>query len=350
VNPNRTSLKPVDVILKRVSASDSSTINEITKFATSNKYPSPFQSGAMFNVFEKTKGCKPIAIVAKNTDNKLLGSIVATTFMDAGIIIGKLVSHVTCRGGPLLSSDDENNFTARLLLKKLLEITKDESLYTRIYPFFDLPQQYSLLKNIGFKHEDWLNYLLDLTLDEEKIWDKVSKHRRKGIRKAEKLGLEMVDVSTNSNLQTTYDLLQESHKSAKIPLQDKSLFDTIYHYLVRHNFAKMVLAYRGEKPIASRVVLTFSGIIYDWYAGSASVEEGSNANEYLVWKIIQWGIQSGHTLFDFGGAGTPDEEYGPREFKRRFGGKMVNYGRYTIVHKPKILKLVENLYNVRRMV
>jgi lipid II:glycine glycyltransferase (peptidoglycan interpeptide bridge formation enzyme) len=65
---------------------------------------------------------------------------------------------------------------------------------------------------------------------------------------------------------------------------------------------------------------------------------------------MTWGHESGYRLLDFGGAGLPEEEYGPREFKRRFGGRLVNLGRYTIVHKPKMLKLIQNLYKVRRRI
>ena len=35
---------------------------------------------------------------------------------------------------------------------------------------------------------------------------------------------------------------------------------------------------------------------------------------------------------DFGGAGKPDEPYGVRTFKAKYGGELVNYGRYVCVH------------------
>ncbi|MDH4208252.1 MAG: hypothetical protein OEV76_05210, partial [Anaerolineae bacterium] len=39
-------------------------------------------------------------------------------------------------------------------------------------------------------------------------------------------------------------------------------------------------------------------------------------------------------VYDFGGAGKADEEYGVRDFKAKFGGDLVCYGRNTCVHAP----------------
>ena len=334
--------------MTRVAATDERTLAETTSFAASHDRPSPFQSGEMFKVYSKTKGCRPVAFIARDDQDRIIGTIVATTFIDAGIVVGKIVNHVSCRGGPLFIPTKEGVSAGESLLQRLLDTAKGKSLYTRVYPMFEDADQSSALTAAGFKREDWLNYLIDLTTGEKAIWEKMSKHRRKGIRRAENIGLEMNDASGRGDLDDLYVLLETSHEDARIPLQDKSLFDAIHRLLVPAGMARMVLACRGGKPIAARVALTFSGVIYDWYAGSAPGAEDVNANEFLAWRLMKWGCESGFRLFDFGGAGLPEEEYGPREFKRRFGGDLVNLGRYTVVHKPKMLKLIQNLYNVRR--
>ena len=341
---------PAEIKTTTVTASDDSSLAEISEFASHHNYPSPFQSGELFKAYSKTKGCKPTAMIAKNIDGEMLACLVATTFMDAGVLAGRLMSHVSVRGGPLFVPRKEGVAGGAILLKELLMKAKAESLYTRVYPLFDQPDQLSLLKESGFTREDWLNYLIDLIAGEKVLREKLTKHRRKGIQKAENLGLEVVDASSVGDIDTLYSLLLESHAQARIPLQDKSLFEAMYRFLVPQGMAKMVMAYSGEKPVAARVALTFSGIIYDWYAGSAPEAEETNANEFLAWRLMTWGYASGYRLFDFGGAGLPEEEYGPREFKRRFGGQLVNLGRFTVVHKPKMLKMIQNLYKVRRRI
>jgi serine/alanine adding enzyme len=342
--------KLTEIKTATVAASDEKSMAEISRFTSLHNYPSPFQSGELFKVYSKTKGCKPTAMIARNPEGEMIASLVATTFMDAGVLAGTFLSHVSVRGGPLFIPRKEGVAGGTILLKKLLTKAKAESLYTRVYPLFDQPDQLSLLKESGFTREDWLNYLIDLTAGEQVLREKLTKHRRKGIQKAENLGLEVVDASSVGDIDTLYSLLLESHARAKIPLQDKSLFEAIHGLLVPKGMARMIMACSGGKPIAARVALAFSGIVYDWYAGSTAEAEETNANEFLAWRLMTWGCASGFRLFDFGGAGLPEEEYGPREFKRRFGGQLVNLGRYTVVHKPKMLKMIQNLYKVRRRI
>jgi hypothetical protein len=342
--------KPAEIKVTTVTASDDKSLADISEFASRHSCPSPFQSGELFRVYSKTNGCKPAAMIARNTEGEMLASLVATTFMDAGVLAGTFLSHVSVRGGPLFVPRKEGVAGGAILLKELLMKSRAESLYTRMYPLFDQPDQLSLLNESGFSRQDWLNYLIDLTAGEKVLREKLTKHRRKGINRAENLGLEVVDASSVGDIDTLYSLLLESHAQAKIPLQDKSLFEAIHGLLVPKGMAKMIIAYSGEKPVAARVALTFSGIIYDWYAGSAPEAEETNANEFLAWRLMTWGCAYGYRLFDFGGAGLPEEEYGPREFKRRFGGQLVNLGRYTLVHKPKMLKMIQNLYKVRRRI
>lgn len=342
--------KPAEIKTTTVTASDDKSLAKISEFASSHSYPSPFQSAELFKVYSKTKGCKPTAIIARNTEGEIIASLVATTFMDAGVLAGTLLSHVSVRGGPLFVPRKEGVSGGAILLKELLMKTKAKSLYTRVYPLFDQPDQFSLLNESGFTREDWLNYLIDLTAGEKVLKERLTRHRRKGIQKAENHGLEVVAASSVGDIDTIYSLLLESHAKARIPLQDKSLFEAIHRLLVPQGTAKMIMAYSGEKPVAARVALTFSGIIYDWYAGSAQDAKETRASELLVWRLMTWGCKSGYRLFDFGGAGLPEEEYGPREFKSTFGGQLVNLGRYTVVHKPKMLKMIQNMYKVRRRI
>lgn len=68
----------------------------------------------------------------------------------------------------------------------------------------------------------------------------------------------------------------------------------------------------------------------------------------MVWQVLEWGATKGYRTFDFGGAGKPGEDYGPRRFKAKFGGTLVNYGRNVCVHAPMRLKLSEKVYNIAR--
>ena len=72
------------------------------------------------------------------------------------------------------------------------------------------------------------------------------------------------------------------------------------------------------------------------------------ANDLLNWYVLEWGAKNGFKCFDFGGAGKPDQDYGPRRFKAKFNGTLVNYGRNTCVHHPLRLRFSEWGYEVYR--
>ena len=43
--------------------------------------------------------------------------------------------------------------------------------------------------------------------------------------------------------------------------------------------------------------------------------------------------------FDMMGAGKPDEAYGVRDFKAKFGGKEVEHGRWLAITKPLLYRI-----------
>ena len=64
--------------------------------------------------------------------------------------------------------------------------------------------------------------------------------------------------------------------------------------------------------------------------------------------MIAWGSANSFHIFDFGGAGKPDKNYGVREFKRQFGGKLVNPGRNKKIYSPIKMKIAEKSFNIYR--
>jgi len=49
------------------------------------------------------------------------------------------------------------------------------------------------------------------------------------------------------------------------------------------------------------------------------------------------------------GLGKPEEPYGVRDFKARFGGRWVNYGRFSRVNKRVGYAISELIYNLKRV-
>ena len=100
-------------------------------------------------------------------------------------------------------------------------------------------------------------------------------------------------------------------------------------------------ATKGSKTVAVSLQLLFGEFVYDWYASSDLEFKKFHPNEFLVWKGIQLGQEHGKNIFHFGGAGLPDVEYGVRDFKKGYGGRMEDFGRYTYIVKSLRAKAIE---------
>jgi lipid II:glycine glycyltransferase (peptidoglycan interpeptide bridge formation enzyme) len=51
---------------------------------------------------------------------------------------------------------------------------------------------------------------------------------------------------------------------------------------------------------------------------------------------MQYAAENDYPLFDFMGAGSPDQPYGVRDFKAEFGGELVEHGRFLCIRKPML--------------
>jgi lipid II:glycine glycyltransferase (peptidoglycan interpeptide bridge formation enzyme) len=91
--------------------------------------------------------------------------------------------------------------------------------------------------------------------------------------------------------------------------------------------------------IAGSVALLYRERIYGWYRGFDRRYARCQPNDTMVWWLFKWGVENGYRAFDFGGAGRLEVQYGPRGFKGKFGGELVNYGRYRYVGSPALLTI-----------
>ena len=248
-------------------------------------------------------------------------------------------THTTIRGGPIIDDSSEGINVCKFLMKEYDRIKKG-TLYTRVYPLKQNESVNQALKSVNYEHEGFLDFLINLDRSEEEIWSDIHKGRRKNINRAQKrFNLKAIELKNREEIPTFYKLLEETHKNAGVSLEDISLFYAAFDILVPKKLVRFVFAMKEDEPVGCRAVLTFKNEIYDWYAGAKSEALSFYPNDFLVWHVFCWGRENGFKLFDFGGAGPEGIEFPVRTFKERFGGQLINYGRYTKIHSPLKLKL-----------
>lgn len=312
------------------------------KFVFNHPYGNVFQTPEMAEVYERTKNHEPIFIATVDDTEEPVAILLAVVVKHLDGFLSDLSSMAIVQGAPLYY--DSQKESLKLLIDEYNALAKKKCLFTEIRNMWDVSDIELILNKFGYSYEEHLNFLIDLNRSSEEIWGDIHKSRRKGINRAEKKGI-VVEEMRSEELRTFYDVVGETYKNVRIPLPDYSLFQAINDVLTPKRMAKFYVAKHEGDVVGARLVLDYKDVVYDLYAGSYPQYMNYYVNEALVWHILKEHANE-RKIFDFGGAGKPDKEYGPREFKRRFGGELVNFGRYSKVHSPLKMKVAEKGFKI----
>lgn len=318
------------------------------KFVDDHPMGNIFHTVEMFEVFQRTKGYEPSLWTAVADDGKVLALLLP---VEIRLInwLRMFTSREIVFGGPLWEQSPEGHTGLVKLLDTYKRYSKGKSLYTELRNISDTPEIQPVLNKSKYLYEDHLNYLINLDCHPDEVMQKIGKRTRKhisrGLRKGE---LRIESIEDRDKLYVCYELLEKTYQLSQVPLADISMFEAAFDVLVPKGMVQFILASVNDVPVATSVELVYKDIIYGWYSGVNREYSNLTPNELIIWHILKWGAENHYRLYDFGGAGKPDEEYGVRDFKAKFGGEMVNYGRNKHIPMPFFYKISEFGYNIAR--
>jgi hypothetical protein len=218
------------------------------------------------------------------------------------------------------------------------------SMFTEFRHMAEVPASQSVYADQGAAFEDHLNYLVDIGKPSEETWSRVKSSARRNIRKAAKEGVEVARIVDVDHLDRVHRILADTYQRIQVPLPDQSLFRSAFEVLTPRDELFLLAAFLGDEMIGALFLLVCANVATYWYTGSLREYSGLRANDVLVWEGMLTAREAGATVFDFGGAGKPDEDYGVRDFKSKFGGELVNPGRNVMIHSPVRFKLSTAAY------
>ena len=316
--------------------------NEWSKFVFDHPDGNIFQTPEMHEVYEKTKKFKPLFIGVVDNSGDILGLLISVIQKEWGGIMAGLTSRCITWGCPVIKHDLSENEKINILnfiLKEQNKIVKNEAIYMEFRNLFDTTKLKPIFEQNNYNYEDELNIIIDLTKREETIWNEFHRKRRTGIRKAEKEGLTTVFTNKPNVIKKMYNIYLDTYKHAKHPLPDDSLFLAVNKILSKKGMMINIFAQLDDLPIGAMTILMYKKIIYAWYLGGLIEYRNKHPNDLLPWEAMKWGVKNNYEIFDFMGAGKPNEKFGIRDFKLKFGGTVVNYGRYKNVFKKAKMKI-----------
>jgi lipid II:glycine glycyltransferase (peptidoglycan interpeptide bridge formation enzyme) len=308
-----------------------------------------FHTPEMFQIYARAQGFLPSLWAVVDKDDQPLALLLPVKIKLLNGVMQYFTTRVVVYGSVLSAECTEGKNALKLLLRHYARESDNALLFTELRNVSDLSYLQTVLNECGFMYEDHLNYLIDLDRPPENILQSMGRRTRKHIRRSLRRGLVKIEEIKNvEQVATCYRLLQQSHQMAKIPLADLSLLETAFDLLYPKNMIRFTLACLENTPIATSAELLYKDVVYGWYSGMDREYGSYVPNELIMWDVLKWGADNGYTVYDFGGAGRPDEEYGVRDFKAKFGGDLVCYGRNTYVHAPFRFALSKTGYQIFR--
>jgi lipid II:glycine glycyltransferase (peptidoglycan interpeptide bridge formation enzyme) len=303
-----------------------------------------FQTPQMYEVYKNAKNYKPVFICCVDETDEIRGVLLSSIFSEKSGITSSLISRSISIGAPLLS----NGVQLQDFLIKFISKVKDDAVYSRLVNLFDKRAELESMKSIGFEFKDHLNYLIKLDKDESELWTQLHNTRRRQIKRGHRRGARIEQSNWVDNISEYYKILHNTYSAAGLPLQDISFFESAMRSLSKSGNLVFFSAFDGKRLIGHRMILAFNGMLHDWFAGDIPEARDKYTNDILVWEVLKYGRENSFKCFDFGGAGEPGKEYGVRDFKKKFGGDLVSYGNYFIIHKKmryKLLRFLMSIYN-----
>lgn len=274
---------------------------------------------------------KPFLLIACDGDD-VVGSLMGVLQTNGSGIKSYLSRRVIVWAGPLAAAGREVEITS-FLLKELKKFSSGKAIYIEFRNSFDTTPLKPVFLEAGFHYRDHLNYLVK-TDEAAEVKKRMSSSRTRQIKSSLKEGAEIGEPLNEQEVMEYYDILQKLYKEkVKKPLSGPDMFLKFW----KSNIGKFFVVRKEGKVIGGIVCPVFENkIIYEWYVcGQDGLDKNLHPSVLATWAPIEYGVQHGFSHFDFMGAGRPDQDYGVREFKARFGGQEVCYGRYEmIVNKP----------------
>jgi hypothetical protein len=307
-----------------------------------------FHTPEMFDVFRRARGHTPslwATVDERGEPHALLLPVEVTVWRGP---LRRLTTRAVVYGGALCTEGSLGKAALDMLLRSYGTTMRGRALFTELRNSADTAPFDAPLREHGFVHEPHLNFLVDLDRPLADIEHSIRSNARRNIRRARQSGVEVETVTDSTRLVAAHTILSSVYRRIQVPLPDLSLFTSAFDILHPRAGMEVLIARVQGADIGVLTLLFHRATVLYWYTGVLREYSSHRANDLLVWRALELGREAGCRVLDFGGAGKPDEPYGVRDFKAKFGGQLVDFGRDVLVHAPRTFKVSEAGYRVMR--
>ncbi len=295
-----------------------------------------FQSEEAFAFFDSLSFLEAFAY-AVEVDGQIKAVAVGYIQKDGGIIKQFFSKRAIILGGPLLDNNILEEELA-VLLCCLKDRLRKKAIFVESRNFNDYSRWQVAFEKCGFQYQPHYDIHVD-TASMESVNEHLGKSRKRDIRVSMRDGASVVVRPTLSQIREYYVILNALYKNkVKTPLFPFEFFE---QFAKLDSSAFLLVEYEG-RVIGGTVCVGLPNVaLYEMYAcGEDGAHKTIFPSEVATYAGLQYAAENGFRRFDMMGAGKPDDGgYGVRDFKLKFGGELLELGRYAYVCKPLLYQI-----------
>ena len=305
-----------------------------------------FQSKACYDVYTQLSFLEPF-VFAVAEEKQLVGLACGYVIADGGRVKSFFSRRAIIPGGLLLDENITDEAISALLKEVQQGLSDKGAIYIELRNYNDFSSFRTLIVHSGF------NYLLHLNIhvptpDVATAFSQLSDSKQRQVKQTLKAGASCELSDDKEDLKAFYQLLTKLYRrKVKKPLFPYEFFDKLY----QQPFTRFFVVKRAGKILGGIFCVQSDKVVYEWFiCGENNKAKKVYPSVLATWKAIEYAAGNGFEYFDFMGAGKKDEPYGVREFKSKFGGELVEQGRFLYICKPGLYKFSKSVLNVMKII
>jgi serine/alanine adding enzyme len=304
------------------------------KLEKTSPYVSPFQSYGILDIYSRVPNIETLVCAIEDKDEYLALAVIAI-HKEKGIR-AYFSKRAVIYGGPLLLQGFD--LPVLMLLNGLEQHLKSRAIYCEIRNYFDYSSYHEIFKSTHWKLVPYLNLHLNVAnKDITEVMSGMRYNRRREINLSLNSGVVFSETKRLKDIYAVYLIVKQLYsKKLHLPIPDFEYFKAISESKLGVTFAII----HENNIVGGIFCLKLHRVIYTlYYAGLSEYNKRVYPNHIAILAVINYALDNNFEYIDFMGAGRPGIEYGVRNYKIQFGGKLVEHGRAIKIFKPWLFEI-----------
>lgn len=290
-------------------------------------------------------------------NEKILASLIL--LIDKKGLVKSLFPKIQWFHGPLLLDNSKVKECYSLVFEGINTIARKNNTYAII----DVVPPYYFNDNLQNLHEYFLKnnffadpsatFAINLKQDLDTIYSKTDKSCKKNIKNNETNDIKISKITTEDEVKEYIALLEQFRKMNNLPLPP--LYPTVGLWKDLHDeYLDIFVAKKQNEIISGIGAMKFNGIIFEVAVARSNYEMENKfyPQDSLKWSIISEGKKENMNIYDLGGVSpipNTDKEKGIYQFKKKWGGDLYSFFKYSKVqseHKKSMFEFIKSVRDV----